>query len=137
MRCIPALFVDIFYGMGRLGQIGCVKFWLWALKLNFNSWWNLLKYLLSKQNKQKIVFGGHFTTEHKYLEPPPAPPPPPLIKGGCRTFHKLSHLGRGVQIFFLERGDKPVKMGLMYKWEGGCHFFITYSPIIFTVCGGQ
>ena len=64
MRCIPALFVDIFYGMGRLGQIGCVKFWLWALKLNFNSWWNLLKYLLSKQNKQKNVFGGHFTTEH-------------------------------------------------------------------------
>ena len=32
--------------------------------------------------------------------------------------------GGRVQGFLLERGDKPLKEGLMQKWRG-CHFFIT------------
>ena len=36
----------------------------------------------------------------------------PLIKGGGRTFQKLSHLGGGgVRNFLLEREDKPEKGG--------------------------
>ena len=40
-----------------------------------------------------------------------------------------------VQIFLLERGDKPEKGGLMQKW-GGYHFFITLQfNHIYCVCG--
>ena len=64
------------------------------------------------------------------------PPPLPILKGGGRTFQKLSHLGEGagVQKLLLERGDKPVvdvKIGV-------CHFFITLQfNLIYYVCGGK
>ena len=58
----------IFDRMGRLGQIGSmqtpckiVTSGHWRYKIGR---WNLLKYQLSKQNKQNHVFGGHFPTGH-------------------------------------------------------------------------
>ena len=69
MRCISALFVDIWSSQThcKLGPVkSTVKFWLWILKLKN---WPVepFKVPLSKQNMQKNVFGGHFPTEHKGL----------------------------------------------------------------------
>ena len=56
-------------------------------------------------------------------------PFPHLIKGAGVGPSK-NWVTWGVQNFLLERGDKPKKR----KWRG-CHFLITNSSIIFTVCG--
>ena len=54
------------------------------------------------------------------------PPPPPLNEGkGGRIFQKLSHLGKGVQNFLLERGNKPEKGVDVEMGEGVATFFIT------------
>ena len=73
------------------------------------------------------------------------PSPAPLLKGGSRTFQKLSHLygGERVPKILLERVNNPEERGggLMQKWMG-CHFFVTlqFSYILFVyVCvwGGR
>ena len=62
---------------------------------------------------------------------------PTLIKRRGRTFQKLSHLGVGVRIFLLERGDKPEK-GRGWCRNGGVDtFLLLYSSITFTVCRGK
>ena len=58
-------------------------------------------------------------------------PPTPLLKGGGRTFQKLSHLGI-TKSFARKGGDKPVKGG-----GGFPLFLLLYSSIIFTVSGGE
>ena len=50
--------------MGRLGKIGSIRTPCKILTLGTEiKKPNLLKYPLSKQNKQTNVFGGHFPTE--------------------------------------------------------------------------
>ena len=65
----------------------------------------------------------------------PSPLAPPIIKGGG-VGPSLEGGGTKVCNFLLERRDKPVKGGLMYKW-GVATFLLLYSSIIFTVCEGK
>ena len=70
-----------------------------------------------------------------WLDPPP--PPPSLLKGDS-AFQKRSHLGKGVQKFLLEQGDKPEKgvWGGVDVEMGDCHFFVTLQfSHIYCVCG--
>ena len=55
--------------------------------------------------------------------------PVPLIKGGGKTFQKLSHLGVVVWHFLLERGDKPEKGGGHWCRNGGVITFCTLFGI--------
>ena len=73
----------------------------------------------------------------------PPPPPSPLLKGRKggrgRTFQKLSHFGRGSEIFLLVRGDNPEKGGVNVEKGGGgvATFLLLYRSITFTVCEGK
>ena len=57
--------------MGRLGQIGPIptpcKILTLRTELKKIGRWNLSKYPLSKQNKQKNVFEGDFPAVHNYV----------------------------------------------------------------------
>ena len=66
--CLLFLLTLIFDRMGRLGQIGSIwtPFNILTLGAEIKKLADgtFLKYPLSKQNKQKNIFGGHFPSEH-------------------------------------------------------------------------
>ena len=61
----------------------------------------------------------------------------PSLRGGGYNLPKIESLGGGgVQIFFLERGDKPVKGRLMLKWEGvPLFYYFTVQSYLLRVRG--
>ena len=66
--------------------------------------------------------------DHSWNSPPPAP----LLKGGGRTFEKLSNMG-GDTIFFARKEGSTCKLGVDVEMAG-CHFFSYFKIQSYLLC---